>query len=103
QDASVREAVAVAEQLGVPDEAVLVPRDEVPLHSPVFRDAVRFRDGATVQPARLVRAVRNAAVRAGAHLYENSAVVGIENGRLTTESGSVKADEIVVATNAWAS
>jgi len=103
QDASVREAVAVAEQLGVPDEAVLVPQAEVPLRSPVFRDAVRFRDGATVQPARLVRAVRNAAVRTGAHLYERSPVVEIENGRLKTQSGSVKAEEIVVATNAWAS
>jgi len=103
QDESVRRAVAVAEKLGVGEEAVLVPRDDVPLRSPLFRDAVRFRDGATVHPARLVRAVRDAAQRAGAVLYEQSPALEIESGRVTTHFSSVKADEIVVATNAWAS
>jgi glycine/D-amino acid oxidase-like deaminating enzyme len=103
QDESVRRAVAVAGRLGVPDEAVLVPRGDVPLRSPLFRDAVRFRDGATVQPARLVRAVRDAARRAGAVLYERSPAISVENGRVTTQLGSVAAEEIVVATNAWAS
>jgi glycine/D-amino acid oxidase-like deaminating enzyme len=102
QDETVRRAVATAEQLGVAEEARLVPREEVPLHSPVFRDAVRFRDGATVQPARLVRAVRDAALRAGARLYEQTPAVDVQNGRVTTQSGSVRAEEIVVATNAWA-
>ena len=102
QDQSVRRAVAIAETLGVPEEAVLVSRDDVPLRSPAFRDAVRFRDGATVQPARLVRAVRHAATRAGAVLYENTPVVEIGQGRVTTAAGSVAAEEIVVATNAWA-
>jgi glycine/D-amino acid oxidase-like deaminating enzyme len=103
QDESVRRAVAVAETLGVPEEAVLVPREDVPLRSPAFRDAVRFRDGATVQPARLVRAVRGAALRAGAVLYEQSPVIDVEHGCVTTHFGSVAAEEIVVATNAWAS
>jgi glycine/D-amino acid oxidase-like deaminating enzyme len=103
QDESVRRAVAVAEKLGVAEEAVLVPRGDVPLRSPVFRDAARFRDGATVQPARLVRAVRDAARRAGAVLYEQSPAVEVESGLVTTQFGSVAAEEIVVGTNAWAS
>jgi glycine/D-amino acid oxidase-like deaminating enzyme len=102
QDDSVRRRIAVAEKLGVPEEAALVPRSEVPLHSPVFRDAVRFRDGATVQPARLVRALRNAARRAGAVLHEQTPAVGIDKGRVETPFGSIEAEEIVVATNAWA-
>jgi glycine/D-amino acid oxidase-like deaminating enzyme len=103
QDEIVRRAVAVAETLGVPEEAAFVPREDAPLRSPVFRDAVRFRDGATVQPARLVRAAKNAAVRAGAVVYEHTPAVGVQNGTVTTELGSVTAEEIVVATNAWAS
>ena len=67
-DETVRRAVAVAEKLGVPEEAVLVRRDDVPVRSPAFREAVRFRDGATVHPGRLVQAVRSAALRAGARL-----------------------------------
>ncbi|MDX6467992.1 MAG: hypothetical protein QOI27_3032 [Gaiellaceae bacterium] len=103
QDQTLRRALALAERLGVQEEAVLVPRADVPLRSPAFRDAVRFRDGATVQPARLVRAVRDAALRVGAVLYERTPAVAVETGRVTTPSGSVAAEEIVVATNAWAS
>ncbi len=102
-DEPVRRAIAVAEKLGVPEEAVLVRREDVPVRSPVFREAVRFRDGATVQPGRLLHAVRNAALRAGARLHEVTPVTAIENGRVRTPLGSVKAEEIVVATNAWAS
>jgi glycine/D-amino acid oxidase-like deaminating enzyme len=95
-DRQVRRAIATAEALGVPEEAVpiqLGPR----LRSPAFREAVFYRDGATVQPARLVRALRR-----GVHLYEHTPVTGIEPGRVRTAQGSVRADEVVVATNAWA-
>jgi len=62
---------------------------------------VWFRDGITVQPARLVRAVRRAALAAGATLHEGTRVTRIDDGRLQTEHGVVSAPEIVVATNAW--
>src|SRR5439155_15482859 len=59
--------------------------------------AVRFRDGATVQPARLLRALRR-----GLHVYEHTPVLEFEPGRVRTARGSVRAREIVIATNAWA-
>ena len=102
-DETVHHAVAVAEKLGVPEEAVLVRREDVTVRSPAFRHAVHFRDGATVHPGRLVQAVRNAALRAGAQLHEFTPATAIENGRVRTPLGSVTAEEIVVATNAWAS
>jgi glycine/D-amino acid oxidase-like deaminating enzyme len=54
QDAAVEEAIRAAAELGVPERAVAVE----PGISPVFRLGVRFPDAATVQPARLVRALR---------------------------------------------
>ncbi len=97
QDEHVRQAVALAEELGVPDEAVPV-QPAHRLRSPAFRSAVLYRDGATVQPARLVRALCR-----GLRIYERSPVVEIDTGRVRTLEGEVRAAEIVVATNAWAS
>jgi glycine/D-amino acid oxidase-like deaminating enzyme len=69
----------------------------------VFRRGVLFRDGATVQPARLARALRRAAVAAGVRLHERTRVTGFASGspvRLTTPRGDVRADAVVLATNA---
>ena len=56
-----------ARELGVEEEAVPLDREEVRhrLDSPRFRRGVFFRDGATVQPARLVLALKRAALAAG--------------------------------------
>jgi glycine/D-amino acid oxidase-like deaminating enzyme len=101
-DVSIRRAVAVAEQLGVPQQAVLVAPGDVSIRSPVFGSAVHWRDGATVQPARLVRALRRAVLRAGARLYEGTPVLGLDDGRVITGGGAVRAEEIVLGTNAAA-
>ncbi len=95
-DEHIRSEIALAAELGVPDEAVPVEPD-AHLRSPVFRTAVHFRDGATVQPARLVRALRR-----GVRVYERTPALELEAGRVRTPRGVVRAPEIVVATNAWA-
>jgi glycine/D-amino acid oxidase-like deaminating enzyme len=102
QDAAVDRAVEAAQELGVEEEAVPLSREELAaqIRSPVFRKGVYFRECATVQPARLVRALR-AAVLPVAELHERTAVTRIEPGVLTTPRGRVHAPEIVVATNAW--
>src|SRR5207244_5808179 len=67
QDEAVDRAVAAACELGVEQEAVPLSGDELAarIRSPVFRRGVYFREGATVQPARLVRALRSAVRRGG--------------------------------------
>jgi glycine/D-amino acid oxidase-like deaminating enzyme len=96
QDIHVDQAIAVAAELGVPDEAVRVdPADR--LRSPAFRTAVHYRDGATVHPARLVRALRR-----GVRVYERTPALGLDAGLVRTPGGAVRAAEIVLATNAWA-
>jgi len=95
-DEYVRADIALAAELGVPGEAVAVQVGER-LRSPAFREAVYFRDGATVQPARLVRALRR-----GLRVYEQTPALEIDGAQVRTPEGRVRAQEVVVATNAWA-
>ncbi|MGE5273570.1 MAG: NAD(P)/FAD-dependent oxidoreductase [Verrucomicrobiota bacterium] len=99
QDAAVEEAVRVAAELGVPERALPVE----PGISPVFRRGVRFPDAATVQPGRLVRALRRAALTAGVVLHERSRATSIRPGEVVTVDGRLRAPEVVVAANAWMS
>lgn len=100
-DERLRREVEVARQLGVADEAVEAEAGRLSVRSPLFRSAVLHRDGGTVQPARLVRALRRAVLQEGARLYEHSPVVELRDGTVRTPSGSVGARDVVVATNAW--
>ena len=104
QDAAIDAAIAAAEDLGVGAEAVPLDAEALAkrVRSPVFRRGVFFRDGATVQPARLVRALKRAVHAAGVELYERTPVVAIHDGAVKTMSGPVFADAVVVATNAAA-
>lgn len=104
QDASLERAVAVARALGVPEEAVPLTAVELSerIRSPAFRRAVLFPKAATVQPARLVRALRRAALAAGVEIHERTPVRAIHPGLLVTPKARLRCSEIVVATNAWA-
>jgi putative aminophosphonate oxidoreductase len=59
---------------------------------------------ATVQPGKLVRGLRRVALSLGVRLHENTAMLGLETGsppRVRTPRGSVTADRVVIAINAW--
>ena len=105
QDASVERSVRAAHELGVEEEAVPLSGEEVAerCRSPRFRRGVFFRDGATVQPARLARALRRAALAEGVAVHERTRVTRLLPGRpnvLETPRGRIRADEVVLATNA---
>jgi len=104
QDAAIEHAVAAAAAAGVPEQALPLDADAVAqrVRSPVFRRGVFFPDGATVQPARLVRALRRRAIAAGVELYERSPATRFADGEVSTARGRVGAPEIVVAINAAA-
>lgn len=108
QDERIDAAVHAAAALGVPDEAVELDRDELAERclSPRFRRGVLFRDGATVQPARLVKALRRAVLEDdGIVLHERSPVVRLRPGRpnvLQTPRGVVRSPQVVLAVNAAA-
>lgn len=56
---------------------------------------------AAIHPLRLVHAIAAAASAAGVHIAEGVGVVGIEPRRLTTTAGPVRADVVVLATEAY--
>ena len=102
QDAHLDRAVETARAAARPERAVPLSAAEVAerCRSPLFRRGVLFPDCSTVHPGRLVRAVRRGALAAGVSLYEGTRVTAVEPGVLRTTGGSVRAAEIVVATNA---
>jgi glycine/D-amino acid oxidase-like deaminating enzyme len=106
QDAAVDKILAAARELGVGEDLVqpLSPAEvQARMRSPVFRRAVLVHDTATVQPARLARLLRRAVLDSGAALHERTRVLGLRAGRpnvLEVVGGRVRADEVVLATNA---
>jgi glycine/D-amino acid oxidase-like deaminating enzyme len=105
QDAAIDDAVRAAAELGAPEQGVPLGEGELAerLRSPVFRRGVFFPECGTVQPARLVRVLRAAVLRAGVDLYEGTAAVALEDGIVRTPRGRVRAEAVVVAVNAAAS
>ncbi len=98
--------VGLCERLGVDAYARLTP-EEVRARggSSVYLAGVLERSGATVHPALLVRGLRRVALEHGVRIFEGSRVVEI--GRTSpptvrTAEGTVVAEKVVVAMNAWA-
>jgi len=104
QDGAIAHAVEAAESIGAADQAVPLDRDAVAarVRSPVFRRGVFFPECATVQPARLVKALRQAALDAGITIHEGTPATRIRDGNVRTRNGQVCAPEVVVAINAAA-
>ncbi len=102
QDAAIERAVEAAAAVGQPDEAVALSGEEVARRvvSPVFRKGVFFRDGATVHPGLLVRALRRKAIDAGVTVHEQTPALRVRDGEIATPGGVLRAPEIVLATNA---
>jgi glycine/D-amino acid oxidase-like deaminating enzyme len=103
QDESVEALVRAARELGVEEEAVPLDREQVAgrIRSPRLGRGVFVRRAGTVQPARLVRALRGAALAAGVQLHERSPVRRVDQGRIETERSTVRSRDVVVATSTW--
>jgi putative aminophosphonate oxidoreductase len=73
--------------------------------SPMHLAGVFEPSGATVQPARLARGLRRVALERGVRIFEHSPMRRLDRGRparVRGHSGSVTADRVVLALNAWA-
>jgi glycine/D-amino acid oxidase-like deaminating enzyme len=105
QDAGVGNAVAAAAGVGREDQAVALTPEEVArrISSPAFRAGVFYPECATVHPGLLVRALRRAALDAGVTLHEGTPVTAVRAGspnELETPGGTLRAPDVVLATNA---
>jgi putative aminophosphonate oxidoreductase len=73
--------------------------------SPTHLDGVFEPTAATVQPALLARGLRRVAIEIGVRIFERSPMTRLDRSRppcVFTERGSVRADKVVLALNAWA-
>jgi glycine/D-amino acid oxidase-like deaminating enzyme len=105
QDGSVEKAAAAAARVGRPDQILSLTPEQVAqrVPSPVFRGGVFYPECATVHPGLLVRALRRAVLDAGVTLYEGTRVTAVRAGspnELGTPGGTLRAPEVVLATNA---
>jgi glycine/D-amino acid oxidase-like deaminating enzyme len=101
------EMVRLASEAGVPDELRALRPDEVTAKcaSPAFRNGAFMRDGASVQPALLVRGLRRVVLERGVTIHEGTTVTRLDAGPpavAVTPRGSVRAPHAVLALNAWA-
>ena len=98
--------VQLCERLGVDAFLRLTP-EEVARRagSAAHRAGVLERCGATVQPAALVRGLRRVALAQGVRIYEGTPVTTLSRESpsvLKTPRGTIRAERVVIATNAWA-
>jgi putative aminophosphonate oxidoreductase len=73
--------------------------------SSVHRAGVYAAEAAIVQPATLVRGLRRVALELGVHICEHTSLKKFTRTspvRIDTECGTVTANKLVIATNAWA-
>ena len=104
QDAKIATHMAAVSRLGVSETARALSASEVAdeLRSPAFRGGIMMSEGANVQPARLARALRKAALEAGVVIHENTRMTGLDGGspnRVRLEGGEIIARDVVLATN----
>jgi len=98
--------VTLCEKLGVGTFRRLPP-EEIARRSgsKAHRAGVFEASAATVQPARLARGLRRVALESGVRIYEGTRVRAFDRGRpvrIRTDAGSLSADRLVIAMNAWA-
>jgi glycine/D-amino acid oxidase-like deaminating enzyme len=115
QDDAWRESVQACARVGEGERWRALSPDEVAARarSPVFRGGAFMPGAATVQPARLARGLRRVALEQGIVIHERTtatlpgdrsgATGPVEIATASAEGGGVlAADQVVVATNAWA-
>ena len=97
-------AVAEARRFGFGEDDIRFLNSgeaDVQIRATDVRAAMFTPHCAAVHPLRLADAIAAAAARAGAHIVETTDVVEVEPRRLTTTAGTVRADVIVLATEAY--
>ncbi|WP_429818926.1 NAD(P)/FAD-dependent oxidoreductase [Ensifer sp. B1-9] len=103
QAKKIQEFLKTARNLGVESTLARLPSTELRslCNSPRFLEGLLFSEGATVHPARLAYALRQAALDAGVQIFENSPVKHVRKGspnKVETAHGAITARDVVLAT-----
>ncbi len=89
--------------LGATVEAWPTERTRAALRSPLYHQALYYPDAFHIHPLNYARGLAAAAERAGARIYENTAVVSVDTDgarkHVQTASARIRADHVVLAGN----
>lgn len=101
----IKKEIEFAQSMGV-DDIEWKTADEVAeeVRSPNFRGGAWEPDSAILNPAKLIRGMKEVVEQQGVSIYEGTPVEAIDTGdrvRLQTPTGEVRADRAVLATNAY--
>jgi glycine/D-amino acid oxidase-like deaminating enzyme len=108
QDSIIREEVETAERLGISGFEFL-QKEEIQgtIHSESFRCAVKEESCTLLNPARLVRGLKDAVIRAGGRVFEQTPMESLdetaEGVRVVTPKGEIRAQRALLAANAYSS
>jgi glycine/D-amino acid oxidase-like deaminating enzyme len=108
QERRVQRDVAAAEAMGLASIRPL-SKEEVraEVRSPTYLSGLFDENCAVLDPARLSRGLKDVVMAEGVRIFEGSPVTGFETAgtkiSASTQNGCVEADQLVLATNAWAS
>lgn len=100
--------LATAEALGLDGFRRLTAAEaQVEVHSPSYRGALLEEHCGVLHPAKLTRGLATVVESLGATILEDSTMTGIEDApggrlRVTSTRGEIVADQVVLATNAFA-
>jgi gamma-glutamylputrescine oxidase len=85
------------------DAARWVPREELAelIGTARYHGGVLDRTAGHLHPLNLALGLARAAEAAGARLFERSPATGVAPGRVTTEAGTVEAEQVLVACNGY--
>ena len=103
-EAKLRKAAETARSLGAPVrylDSQEVRDRQLPA---AFTCGLLEERGGILNPAKYVMGLRDAALKAGVRIYEDSKLISLEEGqtvKAVTEKGSISADKAVLATNAY--
>lgn len=106
QDEHIQREAALAHDLGIEDMRLL-DRDEIQgrVHSETFRCALEERTCVLVNPARLVRGLKDAVIRAGGRVFEQTPMEELKQSErgvlIRTPHGRLRAKRALLATNAY--
>jgi len=108
QDTLLRDEFETAERLGLGGFEFL-ERDAIQssVHSETLRCAVKEESCTLLNPARLVRGLREAVIRAGGRVFEQTPMESLDatpdGVRVATPKGEIRAQRALLATNAYSS
>ncbi|KWI47527.1 FAD-dependent oxidoreductase [Burkholderia pseudomultivorans] len=104
QEKRLRESMETGIELGSPAEFLDGAAMRARGIPPAFLFGAYVPGGGTLDPGKYVTGLRRAALAAGVRLYENTAVLGFDEGstmRVRTARGTASASALVLATNAY--